>query len=73
MTKQFWMVVNPNAGPPTRRHESREAADAEARRLARVCPGETFVILEAVCAVTRREFDVTEFGNYIFDSPRYPW
>lgn len=61
MTQQFWMILNPTARAPTFQHKTRKSADDEARRLARLNPGETFIILEAVCAVTRREFDVKEF------------
>jgi hypothetical protein len=60
-TQQFWMVFNPRSGAPTVRHPTKEKAETEARRLARKCPGETFFVLEAICAVTKREFDVTEF------------
>lgn len=35
---------------PTHRHSSEASATSEAERLARLHPGETFVVLESVCA-----------------------
>lgn len=50
--KSFWMVWNWNAGgfPPRCKHDTRQSAEIEAERLARECRGNTFVVLEAVCA-----------------------
>lgn len=45
---KFWMVWNPDGRAPTRMHGTRETADAEAERLARSCPGNTFFVLKAV-------------------------
>lgn len=58
---QFWMVFGFGCGRPTHQHTSRESASAEAKRLARGLPGTTFVVLEAVEAVTKREFDTVTF------------
>lgn len=44
----FWMVWNPQAYAPTVKHQSFEAAEAEAERLARGNPGQTFYLLQAV-------------------------
>ncbi len=46
----FWLVWNPNNRNPTHRHSSEASATSEAERLARLHPGETFVVLESVCA-----------------------
>lgn len=46
--KQFWMVWNPAKAAPTFKHESERNARIEAERLARMCPGEQFFVLEAV-------------------------
>lgn len=45
---QFWMVWNVNGRAPTHAHTSLEAANNEAMRLARLAPGQTFVVLEAL-------------------------
>jgi hypothetical protein len=49
--KQFWMVWRRWGGAPTHQHDTEEGAAAEAERLARLHPGETFVVLEAVRAL----------------------
>lgn len=49
-TKQepkFWMVWNPDGGKPQYRHSYKVNALAEAERLAKTHPGETFYVLEA--------------------------
>lgn len=46
----FWMVWNPARNPPSFKHESLIAATNEAERLARIHPGQTFVVLEAKTA-----------------------
>lgn len=46
----FWMVWNPEGRAPTYRHTSEGSAKTEAERLARANPGQTFVVLESVCA-----------------------
>lgn len=43
--KEFWMVLGIGKGPPTARHETREAAQEEAQRLAKASAGITFVTL----------------------------
>ena len=46
----FWMVWNPQGHAPTAKHLRREHAIAEAERLARQCRGQTFIVLESMCA-----------------------
>ncbi len=41
----FWLVWNPVGGPPTYKHPSLESAKAEAERLARLYPGQSFFVL----------------------------
>lgn len=48
MPEQFWMVSGP--GPCSSRHASREAAETEAKRLARLRPEHWFYVVEAVSA-----------------------
>lgn len=50
--KMFWMVRGPD-GPPRVMHMHPDAAEAEAERLARVNPGKTFYVLEAIAAHRR--------------------
>lgn len=47
----FWMVWNPQRHSPTYRHPTMDSAIAEAERLARMTPGEVFIVLEAKCAL----------------------
>lgn len=49
---KFWMVWSPNRSAPTFKHWSKPAARREAERLSRSCPGELFIVLAAVDAVT---------------------
>lgn len=46
----FWVVWNPERRPPMYRHMNEEDAIREAERLARMSPGETFIVLQTVCA-----------------------
>lgn len=44
---KFWMVWNPARYAPTYKHPSKESAQAEAGRLARMNPGQHFWVMEA--------------------------
>ena len=46
---KFWMVLG--KGDPVYKHGSRADACKEAERLARLCPGHTFTVLESVATV----------------------
>ncbi len=46
----FWMVWDPQGRSPSHRHSSRDAAEAEAKRLAAMVPEHSFVVLEALHA-----------------------
>ena len=46
--KAFWLVWNPEGGPPTHEHPTEESAFAEAQRLARSNRGRKFVVLRAI-------------------------
>jgi hypothetical protein len=59
--KKFWFVwsgrdLSPHQ-IPQRRHESLDAALAEAKRLATVCPHRPFIVLSAKCLVRVTEAD----------------
>lgn len=43
----FWMVWSPQGNQPRVKHMTEAAATAEAKRLARVAPGNSFVVLKA--------------------------
>jgi hypothetical protein len=45
---EFWMVWSPQGRAPTVKHQSKESAKAEARRLAVVAPGDDFFVLKAI-------------------------
>lgn len=54
--KPFWLVWNQSAGyPPRFCHETRISAEKEAERLARLNPGQEYVVLEAVSKVQCRD------------------
>jgi hypothetical protein len=53
----LWMIWNPQRHAPTYRHYSVEAAHSEAERLARLCPGEVFVVLKAQYALRMKRPD----------------
>jgi len=43
--KRFWVVWNPSRGLPRHQHGTEAEAATEATRLARLHPGETFIVL----------------------------
>lgn len=47
---KFWMVFKPNGYPPEKQHVTKESAEREQERLARLYPGSTFYLLEAMSA-----------------------
>lgn len=53
--RKYWMVNNPNGGASKTKHYSCELAELEAKRLASMYPGESFVVLEAVMAFYLRK------------------
>lgn len=58
--ERFWMVWNPGGRAPSRRHASRNAADAEAKRLASANPGQRFFVLKAVGGVLAESPKISE-------------
>lgn len=49
-TPPLWLVWNPNARLPRYEHGSRDSAAAEAKRLAKLHPGERFYVMEPIGA-----------------------
>ncbi len=60
MSELFWLIWNERGGPPTVKHATKSEARAEAERLARMNPGQTFHLLQLVG--TCRRVDV-EWSN----------
>jgi len=50
---KFWMVLG--CGTPTMRHPSKQSAKHEAERLARISPGDEFVVLESLATVVKSD------------------
>ena len=44
----FWMVWNPQGHAPTKDHLTRQSAEREADRLARLNRGQRFIVLQSV-------------------------
>lgn len=59
----FWLVWSPKGErPPKYRHFTVGAATTEAERLARLHPGQTFVVLQSVAARTVDNMVRTVYG-----------
>lgn len=56
----FWLVWNPNGHSPTCKHPTRDSADHEAARLARLNPGQVFYVLEPVVHVIKSDVIFTD-------------
>lgn len=59
----FWLVWCENGGTPTVRHESPDAAEREARRLAAAHPGKSFLVLAPVARCTKQDIVVERFDH----------
>lgn len=58
----FWLVWREHGAAPRFVHTSQDAAEAEARRLAAVNPGDSFFVLAAVTRVTVGKIKIERFG-----------
>lgn len=63
----FWCVWAEGGGSPTVKHNDFLSAKAEAQRLARMNPGQRFVVLAAAIAFQRRDLDEVRFDAYDAD------
>jgi hypothetical protein len=60
----FWLVWCPDGKtPPKHRHGTRESAEMEAARQARVNPGKKFYVLEPVCVAERQDVSITQYNS----------
>lgn len=55
----FWLIWNERGSTPTVRHETKASARAEAERLARMNPGQSFHVLELVGTCKRVDVEWT--------------
>jgi hypothetical protein len=58
----FFLVWRKDGSSPTRVHDSQHAAEKEAQRLARACPGSRFVVMASVCA-----FEVNDLTRIAYE------
>lgn len=65
MKENYWLVWNPKDKPPSYQHRSKEAAIAEAERLAVKHQGERFIVLEAIGEAKTVKPAVFEHYEYI--------
>ncbi len=70
---KFWMVWCPTARPPTKAHKSIGDALDEARRLAGECPGEVFIVLEAITAFRVQKQPVSEVSLGSIEGDEIPF
>lgn len=69
MSRAFWIVWSPQGiRPPSRRHETREIAEAEAERLARCSAPSEFFVMEAVSLSKRVDISTERFDRWIPDA-----
>jgi hypothetical protein len=59
----FWCVWCDGGGSPTVKHREFDTAKREAQRLARMNPGQRFVVLAAALAYQKRDLDEIRFDQ----------
>lgn len=59
----FYVVWNPNGGPPRVRHQCEEAAKQEALRLAEQNPGHEFIVLASVGTARKITAEFRQHSN----------
>lgn len=60
----FWLVWNEGGHAPRVKHPDQETAEREAERLAKVNPGQSFVVLAVVSRFTDRRVHVERFHDF---------
>jgi hypothetical protein len=63
---EFWMVWNETGSPPKYKHKTYGAAETEAKRIARLAPGSTVIILKAVAGFKMCDLQQIEFAGVPF-------
>jgi hypothetical protein len=58
----FWLVWHENGDEPRRKHPTQQSAEAEAERLARSRPGQSFCVLAPLARFTERRVTVDRFN-----------
>jgi len=67
----FWFVWNENGNAPTHKHDYFQLAEKEAERLAKMHRGQTFIVLQSVCALVVNEVQKTDMrpADYVDEIP----
>ena len=73
MMDEFYLIWNPNGHAPTYRHMRRSDAMREAERLANVAPGETFIVMEAICACRKNSVTWEGCGSHLPPDDEIPF
>lgn len=60
---KFWYVFNPEGRQPTYQHGTLMSAQTEATRLARLNPGQRFIVLEAIEFHQKVDVQVTRLSE----------
>ncbi|WP_455387390.1 hypothetical protein [Petrachloros mirabilis] len=59
LTNPFWVVWNPSRSAPTYQHASLDSATKEAMRLARLNPGQHFIVLASEAVYRKPDVEIT--------------
>ena len=59
----FWLVWSAAGYPPRHRHDTRQSAEAEARRLAAMAAGHEFFVLAPVARVACSEMTIDHYWS----------
>lgn len=62
MEERYWLVWNPQTARTSFKHPTEHSATTEAERLARLNPGEMFVVLTPVSARKVDDMQIIKFG-----------
>lgn len=71
--KPFWMVYGAGQRAPEYRHDTRESAENEAKRLARFNPGIRFFVLETIAVAEKIEVQFTRIMRREINKDEIPF